>query len=89
MRRERILFSGRVQGVGFRATTEEIARRFTIDGSVRNRDDGRVEVLAQGLLADIEALLADIDSALGDKIRDVSRETVETIEPTGDFRVLT
>jgi acylphosphatase len=39
---------GRVQGVGYRATTMDEARRLNLAGWVRNRLDGTVEVLAEG-----------------------------------------
>jgi acylphosphatase len=42
------VISGKVQGVGFRAWTKDIAEKFGIKGWVRNLNDGRVEVLAQG-----------------------------------------
>lgn len=44
----RILVSGRVQGVGFRYWTVEEARRLGLDGWVRNRQDGTVEILVIG-----------------------------------------
>ncbi len=47
----RLLVSGRVQGVGFRASTIEAATRLGIVGWVCNRQDGRVEVHAQALAA--------------------------------------
>ena len=48
MIRTTILYSGRVQGVGFRATTAHIAIDFDITGWVRNEADGSVRVVAQG-----------------------------------------
>jgi acylphosphatase len=39
---------GQVQGVNFRYATQALARRLGLDGWVRNRPDGSVEVLAEG-----------------------------------------
>ena len=52
----RFLVSGRVQGVGFRAATRAEARALGLAGSARNLADGRVEVLAEGLPAALDAL---------------------------------
>ena len=41
----KILVSGRVQGVFFRAFTKKTAEEFGINGTVRNLDDGRVEIV--------------------------------------------
>lgn len=48
MKTVRVLVSGRVQGVGFRAFAQRQADRLGIDGWVRNLPDGRVEALAAG-----------------------------------------
>ncbi|MEJ2538755.1 MAG: acylphosphatase [Gemmatimonadota bacterium] len=45
---KRFLIHGRVQGVGFRWWTSRQARRLGIEGTVRNREDGTVEVQAVG-----------------------------------------
>ena len=42
------LVSGKVQGVGFRAFTQALARRLGLKGWVRNLHDGRVEILVSG-----------------------------------------
>ena len=42
------VFHGRVQGVGFRATTSRLATGFAVSGHVRNLADGSVEVQAWG-----------------------------------------
>ena len=44
----RFVVSGRVQGVGFRFFTQDIARREGLTGIVRNLADGRVEIVAEG-----------------------------------------
>lgn len=49
---------GRVQGVGFRWWTRARALELGLVGHARNTDDGRVEVVAQGARADVDALLA-------------------------------
>src|SRR5204862_6034815 len=41
-------YTGRVQGVGFRATAVEIARDYSVTGWVKNLVDGRVELLVEG-----------------------------------------
>ena len=50
------LVSGRVQGVFFRASTQNEARRLGVTGSVRNLADGRVEVWAYGARGSVLAL---------------------------------
>ena len=56
--RMRIVVSGRVQGVGFRYATVTEARRLGLVGWTRNAPDGSVEIVAEGELADIRALVA-------------------------------
>ena len=48
MERVVVHYSGRVHGVGFRATVRHIACGFDVTGSVRNLPDGRVELVAEG-----------------------------------------
>ena len=46
--RKRLIFLGRVQKVGFRLATYELAKRLKLTGWVKNRDDKNVEVEIQG-----------------------------------------
>ena len=52
----RALVKGRVQGVGFRFFVRAWAEELGLDGWVRNLEDGRVEVEANGLPAHLEQL---------------------------------
>jgi acylphosphatase len=46
--RVRLIIEGRVQGVWFRDSTRKTAKELGVCGWVKNRDDGGVEVLAEG-----------------------------------------
>ena len=54
----KIRVHGRVQGVWFRDWTNREAKTLGIDGWVRNRRDGTVEVLAAGEAEAVEAMIA-------------------------------
>jgi acylphosphatase len=58
MRRLHAIVHGRVQGVGYRASTFDEARQLGLAGWVRNRHDGTVEVLAEGSEANLRSFLA-------------------------------
>lgn len=58
MKRAHVFFSGRVQGVNFRAFVAANARRLSLAGWVCNRLDGRVEAVFEGEPEVIEQMLA-------------------------------
>ena len=60
MERVTVLYSGRVQGVGFRVTVRYLARGYDVTGTVRNLPDGRVELIAEGAPAELKAFLEGI-----------------------------
>ena len=64
----RVIYHGRVQGVGFRATTRHIARGFAVAGFVRNLADGTVELQAQGDDAEVGRFLDQIAGQFGSNI---------------------
>ena len=83
-RRMQIYYSGRVQGVGFRYTVKQVAAGFELAGTVRNLADGRVELVAEGDVAELKAFQQAIrDEGLAHFIRD---EQVEWDEAQGGGR---
>lgn len=56
--RAHLFISGRVQGVFYRAFTEEVARSHGITGWSRNMSDGRVEALFEGERDSIDSAIA-------------------------------
>ena len=67
--RAHVVFSGYVQGVGFRYTARRAAGGFAVTGWVRNLADGTVELEAQGERAEVELLLDDVRSRMRSNIR--------------------
>jgi len=79
-----ILYSGNVQGVGFRYTAKSVANGFELTGTVRNLSDGRVELLAEGSKEELEAFRQAVrDSGLDHFIRN---EDVSWSESRDEFR---
>ncbi|MGB9634546.1 MAG: acylphosphatase [Chloroflexaceae bacterium] len=56
--RARVVISGRVQGVGFRAHTRARARSLGVEGWVRNLPDGRVEAVFEGTRASVQQMVS-------------------------------
>jgi acylphosphatase len=59
MKRHRVtnLYSGHVQGVGFRYAVKTLTHGFEVTGTVRNLVDGRVELTVEGTKEELEAFL--------------------------------
>jgi acylphosphatase len=68
----RVLYVGRVQGVGFRYTALRIARGFSIAGYVRNLRDGRVELVAEGEAAEVSAFVTAVNGRWSGSITDIT-----------------
>lgn len=80
--RQRWIFEGDVQGVGFRVTTREISARFDVVGFVRNNVDGSVTVEAEGCTSALNGFLAEIKSRLTARIEHCVRQDIETQKPS-------
>jgi acylphosphatase len=69
-KRAHVIYSGRVQGVGFRYSVREVACGFEVTGFARNLPDGRVELVAEGEEDELKGFLDAIhQSQLGNYIR--------------------
>lgn len=67
-------FSGRVQGVGFRYTVQQIARGYPVVGYVRNLSDGRVELVMEGEPEVMEKLVRDVQQRMEGFVRETRCE---------------
>ncbi len=77
-----LFFSGRVQGVGFRFTTNEIAKRFDVKGTVENCTDGRVKIIVEADSKEIDGFIESIKASMPGKIKQMDRFESE---PSNEF----
>jgi len=80
--RARVVFRGRVQGVGFRYTARAIASGFAVTGYVENEPDGSVELVAEGERAEVEAFITAVAREMAAYIR---TSDVHWGRATGEF----
>ncbi|MDV3255085.1 MAG: acylphosphatase [Lysobacter sp.] len=84
----RFVVGGRVQGVFFRAGTREQAQRLGLRGYARNRADGRVDVLAVGGAAAIDALAAWLRQGPPQaRVDELERLDADPAEAGADFTI--
>lgn len=85
----RMIYSGRVQGVGFRYSVKQIAAGFDVTGWVRNLSDGTVEMLAAGAAGEVDAFIEAVAAShLGGYIKQAHREAaVADTVPSAGFEV--
>jgi acylphosphatase len=86
-KRLHVYFTGRVQGVGFRFTAQDIGAELGVAGWVKNLRDGRVEIVAEAEEEVLKDLLERLNKFFSRYIQDTD---IEWLPPTGelkDFRV--
>ncbi len=84
---KRIIFTGRVQGVGFRFTVRRAASRRLLNGFVRNVPDGTVEMLAQGRPEDIDDCIQDLKEYFAGYLKETRIEEVPSDPRYTDFKI--
>ncbi|WP_101844024.1 acylphosphatase [Halobacillus sp. Marseille-P3879] len=62
MPRKHLVFHGQVQGVGFRATAQSLAKQYSLTGWVKNKSDGTVELEAEGRDEDLHSFYEEINN---------------------------
>jgi acylphosphatase len=66
---KRVYYWGRVQGVGFRYTAYNLAKKYPVTGYVKNMLDGQVELVAEGEARDVDRFLNDLAGAMAGFIK--------------------
>lgn len=82
-----VLVKGKVQGVGFRATTCYHAQELGLQGTVRNLSNGQVEIYAQGSKPQLKELM----KRLNQETKDMEETVIEYLpinQPYEDFRII-
>lgn len=87
MVRRVVIFSGRVQGVFFRATAKRCAGGHPVTGWVRNESDGSVRMEVQGDAPAVEGALADLRRAKASNIEREDVSDVPLVEDEGVFEI--
>ncbi len=82
-----IIFTGQVQGVGFRFTALRIANRYGLTGLVRNSLDGTVEMIAQGLSEDIDDCIRDIKESFRGYVSETKIKEIPPNPQYKDFKI--
>lgn len=79
----RFTISGLVQGVGYRYFAQRSAARHQVTGYVRNLDNGKVEVHAEGAHKAVEGFRHDLATGPVQSVVEMIKEDV--VEPTGRY----
>lgn len=85
--RREVLYGGRVQGVGFRYTTCEIAERFRVSGFVQNLPDGCVKLVAEGEPSELQQFLNAVAAELERYIANVQSRSSQATGEFADFQI--
>lgn len=86
---KRVIFEGRVQGVGFRYTVKDLSRGFDVCGCVKNLADGSVELQVMGEPDEVESFLREItvESSVARNIKNHYAEKIPLLENHTGFRI--
>lgn len=86
-KRAHVFYSGSVQGVGFRYTTQRFSRRYPVTGFVKNLPDGSVELVAEGEEAELREFLKALSGAFRENIQQVDERWEKPASEFSGFEV--
>jgi acylphosphatase len=82
-----IHFSGRVQGVGFRYQTYQVAKEFEVTGLVRNLPDGRVLIEVEGKESVVKAFVLQVEKVMEGFIREKTEKYTQRVRQYPHFTI--
>ncbi len=87
---KKVIFEGRLQGVGFRYTVKDLARGFDVSGGVKNLADGSVELEVMGEAEEVTDFINEIavESAVASGIKNHYVEEIPLLEQGIGFRIV-
>ncbi len=88
MKRYQILFSGKVQGVGFRYFMQNFASTYHCTGYVKNLSDGKVLAELQGDTTNIEHVLDEMQRLKHVRIDDVKKYPLDLVAKEKSFKII-
>ena len=86
---KKVIFEGRVQGVGFRYTVKDLSRGFEVCGWVKNLQDGGVELQVMGESDEVESFIKEIaeESNVAHHIKNLTAVKIPLLENCSGFRI--
>lgn len=85
--RERFVFTGRVQGVGFRYKASRLAHHYKVTGWIRNNANGSVEAQLQGREEALDQIVQQLNQDAYIRIGWITRERMELDREERSFSV--
>ena len=87
---KKVIYSGRVQGVGFRYTVKDLSRGFEVCGWVKNLPEGSVELQAMGEREEVESFIKEIaeESTVAHHIKKLTAEKIPLLVNCSGFKIL-
>ncbi len=84
---KKVIYEGRVQGVGFRYCTKQLALGFDVIGSIKNLPNGTVELLIEGEEEEVTEFLEELEenSAVSHHIKNAYPENIPPLDGAKGF----